>query len=79
MFPYRKCFDKTLYDLGVSINFIPFSIFRKLGFEKAKAITVTLKLVDQSITHPRGIIEDVLIKVKNSSFQMIFLFLTWRR
>ncbi|XP_022841893.1 uncharacterized protein LOC111365568 [Olea europaea var. sylvestris] len=55
-------FDKALCDLGASINLMPLSVFRKLSLEDAKATTVTLQLADRSLIHPRGIIEDVLIK-----------------
>ncbi|XP_022869680.1 uncharacterized protein LOC111389057 [Olea europaea var. sylvestris] len=53
-------FDKALCDLGVSINLMPLSIFRKLGLGEPKATTVTLQLADRSLTHLRGIIEDAM-------------------
>ncbi|KAL5566422.1 hypothetical protein UlMin_029586 [Ulmus minor] len=56
-------FDKVLCDLGASINLMPLSIFRKLGLGEVKPTTVTLQLADRSIKHPRGIIEDVLVKL----------------
>ncbi|KAL5557784.1 hypothetical protein UlMin_033995 [Ulmus minor] len=56
-------FDKVLCDLGASINLMPLSIFRKLGLGEVKPTTVSLQLADRSIKHPRGIIEDVLVKV----------------
>ncbi|XP_022861029.1 uncharacterized protein LOC111381473 [Olea europaea var. sylvestris] len=68
-------FDNALCDLGASINLIPLSIFRKLGLGEAKATTVTLHLADRSLTHPRGIIEDVLIKVEKFIFPADFLIL----
>ncbi|XP_022889166.1 uncharacterized protein LOC111404614 [Olea europaea var. sylvestris] len=68
-------FDKTLYDLGTSINLMPLSIFRKLGLGEAKATTVTLQLADRSSTHPRRIVEDVLVKVEKFIFLTNFLIL----
>ncbi|XP_022868243.1 uncharacterized protein LOC111387880 [Olea europaea var. sylvestris] len=47
----------------------------KLGLGEAKATTVTLQLADRSLAHPRGIIEDVLIKVENFIFLADFLIL----
>ena len=41
-------------DLGASINLIPLSIFRRLGLGEARPTTVTLKLADRSLKHPRG-------------------------
>ena len=38
------CFDKVLYDLGVSINLMPLTIFKKLGLGEPKPTTITLQL-----------------------------------
>ncbi|XP_022863089.1 uncharacterized protein LOC111383240 [Olea europaea var. sylvestris] len=35
-------FDKALCNLGISMNLMPLSVFRKLGLGVAKATTVTL-------------------------------------
>ena len=50
-------------DLGENINFMPLSIFRNLGLREARHATMTLQLVDKSLKHPRGIIENVLVKI----------------
>ncbi|XP_022880738.1 uncharacterized protein LOC111398009 [Olea europaea var. sylvestris] len=42
---------------------------------EAKATTVTLQLADRSLTHPREIIEDVLVKVEKFIFPTDFLIL----
>lgn len=68
-------FKKALCDLGASINLMPLSVFRNLGLGEAKATTVTLQLADRSLTYPRGIIEDVLIKVDKFIFPIDFLIL----
>ncbi|XP_062075388.1 uncharacterized protein LOC133779443 [Humulus lupulus] len=39
------------------------SIFKRFGLGEARPTIVTLQLADRSLTHPRGIIEDVLVKV----------------
>ncbi|KAI3456996.1 hypothetical protein Pfo_013659 [Paulownia fortunei] len=67
--------DKTLCDLGASINLMSLSVFRKLGHGEAKPTTVSLHLVDRSIKYPRGIIEDVLIKVDKFIFPADFIIL----
>ena len=54
---------KALCDLGVSINLMPFSIFRKLGLGGCMKTSITLQLADWSVKRPRGVIEDVLVKV----------------
>ncbi|KAL5573695.1 hypothetical protein UlMin_023292 [Ulmus minor] len=68
-------FDKVLCDLGASINLMPLSIFRKLGLGEVKPTTVSLQLTDRSIKHPRGIIEDVLVKVDKFIFPADFIVL----
>ncbi|KAJ4701053.1 DNA-directed DNA polymerase [Melia azedarach] len=68
-------FEKALCDLGASINLMHFSIFRKLGLGEAKATTVSLQLADRSIKHPRGVIEDVLVKVDKFIFPADFIVL----
>ncbi|KAJ4716943.1 DNA-directed DNA polymerase [Melia azedarach] len=68
-------FEKALCDLGASMNLMPFSVFRKLGSGEAKSTTVSLQLADRSIKHPRGVIEDVLIKVDKFIFPADFIVL----
>ncbi|WP_216072253.1 hypothetical protein, partial [Acinetobacter baylyi] len=54
---------RALCDLGVSINLMPLSIFKKLGIGEARPTSVTLQMADRSITYLEGKIEDVLVKV----------------
>ena len=67
--------ERALCDLGASINLMPLSIFRRLGLSEAKPITVTLQLVDRSLKHPWGMIEDVLVKVDKFIFPADFIVL----
>ncbi|XP_052188595.1 uncharacterized protein LOC127798941 [Diospyros lotus] len=69
------CFDKVLCDLGASINLMPLTIFRKLGLGEPKPTTITLQLADRSIKHPKGIVEDVLVKVEKFIFPVDFIVL----
>ncbi|XP_022880511.1 uncharacterized protein LOC111397759 [Olea europaea var. sylvestris] len=68
-------FSKVLCDLGANINLMPLSIFRKLGLGEAKATTISLQLADRSIKYPRGVIEDVLVKVDKFIFLADFIIL----
>ncbi|XP_017970395.1 PREDICTED: uncharacterized protein LOC108660654 [Theobroma cacao] len=68
-------FTKALSDLGPSINLMPWSIFEKLGLGECKPTFVTLKLADRSYVYPRGIIEDVLVKVDKFIFPVDFIIL----
>ena len=54
---------KALCDLGASINLMPLSMFKRLKLGEPKSTTISLQLVDRSYQHPRGIIENVLVKV----------------
>ncbi|KAI3467900.1 hypothetical protein Pfo_024563 [Paulownia fortunei] len=68
-------FNKALCDLGASINLMPLSIYRKLGLGEANPTTISLQLADRSIKYPRGIIEDVLVKVDKFIFPADFIIL----
>ena len=70
---------KALYDLGASINLMPLSMFKRLKLGEPKSTTIGLQLADRSYQHPRGIIENVLVKLVNSSFQQTLSFWTWRK
>ena len=62
-------------DLGASINLKPLSIFRCLGLGEAHPTTVTLQLANRSLKHPRGVIEDFLVKVDKFTFLADFIVL----
>ena len=68
-------FERALCDLGASINLMPLSIFKRLGLGEARPTTVTLQLADRSLKHPRGVIEDVLVKVDKFIFPAYFIVL----
>ncbi|XP_062109879.1 uncharacterized protein LOC133821751 [Humulus lupulus] len=66
---------KALCDLGASVNLMPLSIFRRLKLGEARPTTVSLQMADRSIKHPRGVIEDVLVKVGKFIFPADFIIL----
>ncbi|XP_027357158.1 uncharacterized protein LOC113866529 [Abrus precatorius] len=68
-------FDKALCYLGASINLMSFFMFKRLGMRKPKPTSISLQLVDRSITYPRGIVEDVLVKVDKFMFPADFIVL----
>ena len=68
-------FERALCDLRASINLMPLSIFRRLGLGEARSTTVTLQLADGSLKYPRGVIEDVLVKVDKFIFLADFIVL----
>ncbi|GKC65131.1 reverse transcriptase domain-containing protein [Tanacetum coccineum] len=63
----------ALANLGASINLMPFSIWKKLSLPELTPTRMTLELADRSITHPKGLIEDVFIKVGSFHFPTDFV------
>ncbi|GJV36379.1 reverse transcriptase domain-containing protein [Tanacetum coccineum] len=63
----------TLADLGASINIMPLSIWKKLSLRELTPTRMTLELADRSITYPKGLAEDVFIKVKKFHFPTDFV------
>ena len=68
-------FNNILCDLGASINLMPYSMMQKLGLDEPKPTNVSLQLVDRSITYPKGVLEDVLVKVGKFIFPIDFIVL----
>ncbi|XP_050379706.1 uncharacterized protein LOC126797066 [Argentina anserina] len=57
-------FDKCLVDLGSSINLMPYSCLRELGFKGSlKPTSISLQLANRSVRYPRVILENVLVNV----------------
>lgn len=59
----------VLSDSGAKINFIPFSFYQKFNLPKIKTTRMTIHMGDQSIAHPQGIVEELLVKVRNFVFR----------
>jgi len=70
-----SCIEKALLDLGASVNLLPYSVYLQLVLGELKHTSMTLQLADRSVKVPRGIIEDVLIKVDKFYFPMDFIVL----
>ncbi|GJX59885.1 DNA-directed DNA polymerase [Tanacetum coccineum] len=67
--------DNALVDLGASISLMPYTMYKKLGLGEPKATRMSLELADGSIQYPRGIIENVLIKVDKFVLPIDFVIL----
>ncbi|GKF92131.1 reverse transcriptase domain-containing protein, partial [Tanacetum coccineum] len=63
----------ALANLGVSINLMPLSIWKKLSLPELTPTRITLELADRSITHPKGLAEDVFVKVGKFHFPTDFV------
>ena len=64
----KHTFSKTLCDLGASINVMRYSVAKKLNLGEITPIALSIQMVDRSLTFPKGIIEDVLVKVDKFIF-----------
>ena len=69
------CIDKSLLDLGASVNLLPYSVYKKLGLGELKPINITLSLADRSVKIPKGIVEDVLVKIDKFYYPVYFVVL----
>ncbi|GKA11967.1 reverse transcriptase domain-containing protein [Tanacetum coccineum] len=63
----------ALANLGASINLMPLSIWKKLFLPELSLTRMTLELADRSITHPKGLAEDVYVKVGKFHFPADFV------
>ncbi|KHN42793.1 hypothetical protein glysoja_045114, partial [Glycine soja] len=64
---------KALIDLGASITLMPLSMCRRIGELEIMPTRMTLQLADRSITRPYGMVEDVLVKVRQFIFPADFV------
>ena len=69
------CIDKALLDLGANVNLLPYSMYKQLGMGELKPTNITLSLADRSVKIPKGIVEDVLVKVDNFYYPVDFVVL----
>nr|GEV05457.1 reverse transcriptase domain-containing protein [Tanacetum cinerariifolium] len=63
----------ALADLGASINLMPLSIWKKLSLPELTPTRMTLELADRSITRPKGVAEDIFVKVWKFHFPTDFV------
>ena len=66
-------FEKTLCDSGASINMMPLSVVKRLSLGELTPTSMTLQMVDRTMDQPKGVFEDVLIKVRKFIFPVDFV------
>ena len=69
------CVGKAWLDFGASVNLLPYSVYKQLGLGGLKPTTITLSLVYRSVKIPKGIVEDVLVKVDKFYYPVDFVVL----
>ncbi|CAL1379646.1 unnamed protein product [Linum trigynum] len=67
--------ENSLADLGASINVMSYKIFKKFHLGELKPIRLNVTLADRSVINPRGIMEDVLVRVGNFYYPTDFVIL----
>jgi len=64
---------KTLIDLGENINLMSLSMRRRIRNLMVSPTKMTLQLAERSIIRPYGVVEDVLVKVRQFTFLVDFV------
>ncbi|XP_071695080.1 uncharacterized protein [Rutidosis leptorrhynchoides] len=70
---YQSRTIHALADLGASINLIPYSLFKRLELGDLLPTKMTIQLADHTIRYPKGIVENVLVKVDRFLYHMDFV------
>nr|GEW42069.1 reverse transcriptase domain-containing protein [Tanacetum cinerariifolium] len=63
----------ALADLSASMNLMPLSIWKNLSLPELTPTRMTLELADRSITRPKGVAEEVFVKVGKFYFPTDFV------
>ena len=67
--------DHVLLVLGASVNLLSFSVYQQLNLGELKSTSITLLLADRSVKVPKGIVEDVLLRVDKFIYPVDFIIL----
>ncbi|GJZ27047.1 retrovirus-related pol polyprotein from transposon TNT 1-94 [Tanacetum coccineum] len=67
--------SNALANLGESISIMLFSLFKRLGLENPKPINMVIKMVDRYMQSPKGIVENVLVKINKFIFPVDLIIL----
>ncbi|GJT61342.1 reverse transcriptase domain-containing protein [Tanacetum coccineum] len=70
--------NNALADLKASISLMPYTMYEKLGLGEPKPTRISLELAVRSIQYPRGIAENVLIKIDKFILPIDFVILDMR-
>ena len=66
-------FKKALCDSGANINLMPLSVVQRLSLGEHTPTTIILQMADRSMAQPKGVLEDVLVKVVKFIFPVDFV------
>ena len=57
------------------MNLLPYSVYKQSGLGELKPTNITLSLADRSVMIPKGIVEDVLVKIDKFYYPVDFVVL----
>ncbi|GKA61403.1 reverse transcriptase domain-containing protein [Tanacetum coccineum] len=67
--------NNALADLGANIIVMPLSMYKRLGIGKLKPINMVIEMADNTKCTPKGIVENLLIKIDKFIFPVDFVIL----
>ncbi|GJT66017.1 hypothetical protein Tco_1017497 [Tanacetum coccineum] len=68
-------FKNALADLGASISIMPFSMYKRSGIGKLEPINMLIEMADNTKCAPKGIVENLLIKIDKFIIPVDFVIL----
>ncbi|CAN6476957.1 unnamed protein product [Victoria cruziana] len=66
---------QALLNLGASVNILPGYFYDMFNLEGLKPTSMTIHMADRSVKAPRGVLEDVLLKIEVFVFPVDFVIL----
>ncbi|XP_016185579.1 uncharacterized protein LOC107627241 [Arachis ipaensis] len=67
--------ENVLCDLGASINLMSLAMMKRMRIEEAKPTRMALQLADRTFKFSHGVVEDLLVKVREFIFPVDFVVL----
>nr|GEZ06364.1 hypothetical protein [Tanacetum cinerariifolium] len=75
LFINNICLDNALVDLGASVSVMPLLTYLNLGLGKLAHTKLTIELADRTVKYPKGIAENVLVRIGKFIFPVDFIIL----
>ncbi|GKC80266.1 integrase, catalytic region, zinc finger, CCHC-type containing protein [Tanacetum coccineum] len=72
---WKMSIDKALADLGAIISLISYSMYTRLDLGELKPTRMCIELANKSTHYPRGIAENVIVKIDKFIFPVHFVVL----
>ncbi|GJW08281.1 reverse transcriptase domain-containing protein [Tanacetum coccineum] len=67
--------SNALANLGASISVMPFSMFKRLALGNPIPVNMIIEMADRSMHSPKGIVENVIVKIHKFIFLVDFIIL----